>query len=125
VAIAPGDGGKLCGLGKCRCGQVRPNITRQQLSAGRDMDKAFLSLTRCTMMQEPELPMRPLQNHLPLDKHFTTAAGLHTPQYLQQRQCATHCWLWSQPCGLGRRSKPAVMQLQQGLLCCCADRLLV
>lgn len=34
------------------------------------------------MMQEPELPMRPLQNHLPLDRHLTTQAGLCTPQYL-------------------------------------------
>jgi hypothetical protein len=34
------------------------------------------------MMQEPELPMRPLQNHLPLDMHLTTHAGLWTPQYL-------------------------------------------
>lgn len=42
----------------------------------------LLALTRCTMMQEPELPMRPLQNHLPLDMHLTTHAGLWTPQYL-------------------------------------------
>jgi hypothetical protein len=40
------------------------------------------ALTRCTMMQDPELPIRPLQNHLPLEMHLTTHAGLCTPQYL-------------------------------------------
>lgn len=39
-------------------------------------------LTKCTIMQDPELPMRPLQNHLPLLMHLTTHAGLCTPQYL-------------------------------------------
>jgi hypothetical protein len=34
-------------------------------------------------MQEPLLPMRPLQNHLPVYRHFTTHEGLCTPQYLQ------------------------------------------
>lgn len=47
-------------------------------------------LTRCTMMQEPELPMRPLQNHLPVEMHFTTHAGLCTPQYLQMTMIQYH-----------------------------------
>lgn len=40
------------------------------------------------MIHEPELPMRPLQNHLPLDRHFTTQAGFCTPQYLQTEAAA-------------------------------------
>lgn len=63
--------------------------------------------TRCTMMQEPELPMRPLQNHLPVLKHLTTADGLCTPQYLHENKRvahSTHMWcctrVWPQKPGL-------------------------
>lgn len=49
------------------------------------------------MIHEPELPMRPLQNHLPLDRHFTTQAGFCTPQYLQEeQQHASAAWLCAQ-----------------------------
>lgn len=34
------------------------------------------------MMHEPELPIRSLQNHFPVVRHFTTQDGLDIPQYL-------------------------------------------
>jgi hypothetical protein len=40
-------------------------------------------------MQEPLLPMRALQNHLPVYRHLTTHEGLCTPQYLQHNSKAT------------------------------------
>jgi hypothetical protein len=45
---------------------------------------AGLSSPRCVTMQLAVLLTRPLQNHLPLEMHFTTQAGLWIPQYLQR-----------------------------------------
>jgi hypothetical protein len=42
--------------------------------------------------------MRPLQNHLPLDRHLTTQAGLCTPQYLLNTPCNSEdscCGAWA------------------------------
>jgi hypothetical protein len=42
--------------------------------------------------------MRPLQNHLPLDRHLTTQAGLCTPQYLMNTPNSSEdscCGAWA------------------------------
>ena len=38
--------------------------------------------TRCVMTHDAEPIVRPLQNHLPVVTHLTTAAGLAIPQNL-------------------------------------------
>ena len=55
--------------------------------------------TMCATMQVAEPSTRPLQNHLPVATHLTTADGTEMPQYLHNIEIALGVSHRSLPCG--------------------------